>query len=172
MSREAAGLAIPAGGRTPVRFSVNGEACRIEVEPGLLLVDLVRERLGLKGTHAGCLSGDCGACTVRLDGLIVKSCVVLAAAADGSEITTIEGLGEAGALHPVQQAFWDEHGFQCGFCLPGMVFAAIELLEENPCPDEPEVRRALSGNLCRCTGYQGQVAAVLAAARQLREQAS
>ena len=169
MSRQGAATAIPAGGSARVRLAVNGEAREVTLEPGLLLLDLLRDRLDLKGTHAGCLTGDCGACTVLLDGRTAKSCTILAASAAGAEITTLEGLGSPERLHPVQQAFWDAHGFQCGFCLPGMVFAAVELLGEDPAPDEAAVRRALSGNLCRCTGYQSQVAAVLAAARRIRE---
>ena len=151
-----------------VTGTVNGVSFRDEVEPGLLLVEFVRDRLGLKGTHIGCLAGDCGACTVALDGRIVKSCTVLAATVDGCAIDTIEGLAPAGELHPVQRAFWELHGFQCGFCLPGMVFAALELLRADADPSEAEIRRALSGNLCRCTGYQSQVEAVIAAARSLR----
>jgi carbon-monoxide dehydrogenase small subunit len=151
-----------------IHLVVNGKDCREDVEPGLLLLDLLRDRLGLKGTHAGCLTGDCGACTVFLDGRSAKSCTVLAATVDGADVTTIEGLGTPGALHPVQQAFWDQHGFQCGFCLPGMVLAAVELLGENPDPSEAEIRLALSGTLSPCTGYQNQVAAVLAAARSAR----
>jgi carbon-monoxide dehydrogenase small subunit len=162
------GSAIPAGGRIAVRLTVNGQAREVDVEPGLLLVDLLRDRLGLKGTHAGCLTGDCGACTVLLDGRSAKACTVLAASARDACVTTLEGLGGPERLHPVQQAFWDEHGFQCGFCLPGMVLAAVELLEDDRDPTEAEVRHALSGTLCRCTGYQSQIAAVLAAARRLR----
>jgi aerobic-type carbon monoxide dehydrogenase small subunit (CoxS/CutS family) len=159
---------IPAGQRAPIRLTVNGDERRVEVEPGLLLVDLLRDGLGLKGTHTGCLTGDCGACTVLLDGRSAKACTVLAASAAGATVTTLEGLARNGELHPVQRAFWEEHGFQCGFCLPGMVLAAVELLEASPTPDESEVRRALSGTLCRCTGYQSQVAAVLAASRAPR----
>ena len=171
MSSQAGGLSIPAGGRARVRLTVNGEEREADVEPGTLLVDLVRDGLELKGTHAGCLAGDCGACTVRLDGRIVKSCTVLAATVGGSELTTVEGLARGATLHPVQQAFWDEHGFQCGFCLPGMLFATLELLKERPEPDEAAARHALAGNLCRCTGYQNQVAAVLEAGRRLRQAA-
>lgn len=169
MSREGAGIAIPADGLVRVRLTVNGSEREVDVEPGLLLVELLRDRLGLKGTHVGCSTGDCGACTVRFDGRIVKACTILAGTASGSDVTTIEGIGTLDALHPVQQAFWDMHGFQCGFCLPGMIFSAIELLDERPAPTEAEIRRALSGNLCRCTGYQSQVGAVLAAAEKLQE---
>lgn len=168
VSREGEAITIPASGSVEVDVTVNGVVHKVEVEPGLLLVELVRDRLGLKGTHAGCLTGDCGACTVLIDGRSAKACTVLAGSASGAAVTTIEGLAPAGSLHPVQQAFWDQHGFQCGFCLPGMVLTAVELLRETPDPDEGDVRRALNGNLCRCTGYQGQVAAVLAAARQPR----
>ena len=171
MSSKARGLSIPAGGRARISLTVNGARREAEVEPGTLLLDLLRDGLGLKGTHAGCLAGDCGACTVRLDGRIVKSCTVLAATVEGSELTTVEGLARDGELHPVQQAFWDEHGFQCGFCLPGMLFAALELLEETPQPDADAARHALAGNLCRCAGYQNQVAAVLEAGRRLRQAA-
>ena len=152
-----------------VTGTANGVPFTDAVAPGLLLVDFVRERLGLKGTHIGCLTGDCGACTLVLDGRIVKSCTVLAATLDGSAIETVEGLARDGELHPVQRAFWEQHGFQCGFCLPGMLFAAIDLLSVRPDPSEAEIRRALSGNLCRCTGYQAQVTAVATAARALRD---
>jgi len=172
VSREGAGIEIPADGRVPVRLRVNGSEHELDVEPGLLLIHLLRDRLRLKGTHVGCLTGDCGACTVRFNGRIAKACTILAGTAFDSDVTTIEGIGTLGTLHPVQQAFWDMHGFQCGFCLPGMIFAAIELLDEKPSPDEAEVRRALSGTLCRCTGYQSQVAAVLAAAQKLQESRS
>lgn len=168
MSREWAAITIPASGRSPIEVTVNGVVHQVEVESGLLLVELVRERLGLKGTHVGCLTGDCGACTLLVDGRSAKACTVLAGSVHNAVVTTIEGLEKAGSLHPVQQAFWDQHGFQCGFCLPGMVLAAVELLAETADPDEAQVRRALSGNLCRCTGYQAQVAAVLVAADHLR----
>jgi len=147
-----------------VALTVNGGSVATEVEPRLLLVHLLRDTLGLKGTNVGCDTSSCGACTVLLDGESVKSCTVLTAQADGCEVTTIEGLAEEGSLHPVQQAFWEEHGLQCGFCTPGMVMAAVSLLRENPRPTEPEVREALEGNLCRCTGYHNIVRAVLSAA--------
>jgi carbon-monoxide dehydrogenase small subunit len=151
---------------TPVQVSmtVNGEPLTAEVEPRLLLVHFLRETLGLTGTHVGCDTSSCGACTVHLDGDAVKSCTVLAAQADGSEVTTIEGLGSEEALHPMQQAFWENHGLQCGYCTPGMIMAATDLLAKNPDPSEEEVREALAGNLCRCTGYQNIVKAVLDAA--------
>jgi aerobic carbon-monoxide dehydrogenase small subunit len=147
--------------------SVNGEERRSEVEPRVLLVHYLRETLGLTGTNIGCDTSSCGACTVLLDGESVKSCTLLAAQADGHEITTIEGLAPTsgdGALHPMQQAFHEHHGLQCGYCTPGMVMAAVSLLQENPRPTEDEVRLGLEGNLCRCTGYHNIVKAVMAAA--------
>jgi carbon-monoxide dehydrogenase small subunit len=150
---------------TRVRLQVNGETHDLEVEPRLLLVHLLREKLGLTGTHVGCDTSNCGACTVHLDGRAVKSCTVLAVQADGAEVTTIEGLGSEDALHPMQEAFWNNHGLQCGYCTPGMIMAAADLLERNADPSEEEVRTALEGNLCRCTGYHNIVKAVLDAAR-------
>jgi aerobic carbon-monoxide dehydrogenase small subunit len=148
-----------------VRLNVNGVERTLEVEPRLLLVHALRESLGLTGTHIGCDTSNCGACTVHLDGRAVKSCCVLAVQADGAEVTTIEGLGNNGQLHPVQEAFWNDHGLQCGFCTPGMIMASAALLAENPNPTEVEVRQALEGNLCRCTGYHNIVKAVLDAAK-------
>jgi aerobic carbon-monoxide dehydrogenase small subunit len=148
-----------------VRLNVNGVAHTLEVEPRLLLVHALRESLGLTGTHIGCDTSNCGACTVHLDGHAVKSCCVLAVQADGAEVTTIEGLGSDGQLHPVQEAFWNDHGLQCGFCTPGMIMACSALLADNPNPTEAEVRQALEGNLCRCTGYHNIVRAVLDAAK-------
>jgi aerobic carbon-monoxide dehydrogenase small subunit len=148
-----------------VSITVNGEAQQNDVEARLLLVHYLRETLGLTGTNVGCDTTSCGACTVLLDGESVKSCTVLAAQADGSEVTTIEGLGSESALHPMQQAFWEHHGLQCGFCTPGMVMAAVSILKENPSPTEAEVREGLEGNLCRCTGYHNIVNAILAAAK-------
>lgn len=139
---------------------VNGTSHSLNVDTRMLLVDLVRDELHLTGTHIGCRTGHCGACTVVLDGEVVKSCTVLAASADGTEITTIEGVASGGELHPVQQAIWDEHGTQCGYCTPGMVLAAVELLEENASPTDDEIKSGLAGNLCRCTGYQHIVNAV------------
>jgi aerobic carbon-monoxide dehydrogenase small subunit len=155
---------------TSVRVSldVNGTTYEREVEPRLLLVHFLRDELGLTGTHVGCDTSNCGACTVHLDGAAVKSCTVLAVQADGAQVTTIEGLGSPDDLHPVQEAFWEHHGLQCGFCTPGMIMAAADLLERNPDPSEQEVREALAGNLCRCTGYHNIVAAVLAAAKASR----
>ena len=150
----------------PVRISVNGEAHSDDVEPRLLLVHYLRDNLGLTGTHVGCDTSNCGACTVHLGGEAVKSCTVLAVQADGAEVTTIEGLGREGDLHALQEAFWAEHGLQCGYCTPGMIMAAADLLARNPHPTEEEVRHGLEGNLCRCTGYHNIVKAVMSAARE------
>jgi carbon-monoxide dehydrogenase small subunit len=147
-----------------IAITVNGESHSTEVEPRQLLVYFLREQLGLTGTVVGCDTSSCGACTVLMDGESVKSCTVLAVQADGHEVTTVEGIGEIGDLHPVQQAFHEHHGLQCGYCTPGMVMATISLLEENPSPSAEEIRHALEGNLCRCTGYQNIVKAVQAAA--------
>jgi aerobic carbon-monoxide dehydrogenase small subunit len=152
------------GATVRVRATVNGVRYESDVEPRLLLVHWLRDELGLTGTHVGCDTTNCGACTVHLDGEAVKSCTVLAAQADGAEVTTIEGLGTGDALHPLQAAFWEHHGLQCGYCTPGMIMAAADLLRRNPDPSEDEVRHALEGNLCRCTGYHNIVKAVLAAA--------
>ena len=149
----------------PVSFRVNGVEHHLEVEPRLLLVHALRDHLGLTGTHVGCDTSNCGACTVHLDGRAVKSCTVLAVQADGAEVTTIEGLGSEDQLHPLQEAFWNDHGLQCGYCTPGMIMAAAALLADNPSPSEKEVRHALEGNLCRCTGYHNIVRAVLDAAK-------
>lgn len=149
-----------------IEVTVNGEACEREVEPRLLLVHFLRDELGLTGSHVGCETTLCGACTVHLDGKAIKSCTTLAVQADGHEVTTIEGLASSSEeLHPVQDGFWEKHGLQCGFCTPGMIMAAAALLEENPDPDEAQVRAALQGNVCRCTGYQQIVDAVLHAAK-------
>jgi carbon-monoxide dehydrogenase small subunit len=148
-----------------VRISVNGEVREDEVEPRLLLVHYLRDRLRLTGTHVGCDTTNCGACTVHLNGEAVKSCTVLAVQADGSEVTTIEGLARDGQMHPLQEAFWNNHGLQCGYCTPGMIMAAADLLERNPSPSEEEVRHGLEGNLCRCTGYHNIVKAVLEVGR-------
>jgi carbon-monoxide dehydrogenase small subunit len=147
-----------------VTITVNGRAHTQEVEPRLLLVDFIREGVGLTGTNIGCDTSQCGACTVHMDGAAVKSCTVLAVQADGSSITTIEGLAKDGQLHPMQQSFWEKHGLQCGFCTPGMIMAATDLLQRNPHPTEDEIRHGLEGNLCRCTGYHNIVAAVKHAA--------
>jgi carbon-monoxide dehydrogenase small subunit len=148
-------------------ITVNGVREEHEVEPRLLLVHFLRETLGLTGTNVGCDTSQCGACTVLMDGRAVKSCTVLAVQADGSNVTTIEGLAKDGKLHPLQEAFWELHGLQCGFCTPGMILTACDLLEQNPKPTAAEVRRGLEGNLCRCTGYQNLVGAVLEAAGRM-----
>ena len=155
-------------GKVAVSLSVNGSHHQLEVEPRRLLVHALRDDLGLTGTHVGCDTSNCGACTVHLDGKAVKSCTVLAVQAEGAEVTTIEGLlGSGGELHPVQEAFWNDHGLQCGYCTPGMIMAASALLAENPDPTEAEVRHGLEGNLCRCTGYQHIVDAVQQAAGEM-----
>ena len=151
-----------------VSMTVNGRQRSAEVEPRLLLVHFLRDTLGLTGTHVGCDTSNCGACTCHLNGEAVKSCTVLAVQADGSEVMTIEGMGQDGALHPLQDAFWTHHGLQCGYCTPGMIMAAADLLQRNPEPSEHDVREALAGNLCRCTGYQNIVKAVLGAAAEMR----
>jgi len=153
-----------------IRVRVNGKERESTVEPRLLLVHYLRENLGLTGTHIGCETSICGACTVLVDGEAVKSCTLLAVQADGGEVTTIEGLAKDGNLHAVQEGFWEEHGLQCGFCTPGMIMAACNLLNQNPDPPESEIRHALEGNLCRCTGYEHIVNAVQYAARKQRKQ--
>lgn len=150
-----------------VRVKVNGLEREAEIEPRLLLVHFIRDVLGLTGTHIGCDTSNCGACTVVLDGRAVKSCTMFAVQADGREILTIEGLARDGQLHPLQEGFREEHGLQCGFCTPGMIMAAYALLQKNPHPSEPEIRWGISGNLCRCTGYQNIVRAVQYAARKM-----
>ena len=147
-----------------VSVTVNGVTYEREVEPRTLLVDFLREDLGLTGTKVGCDTSQCGACTVHLDGAAVKSCTVLAAQADGASVTTIEGMSENGSLHPLQEAFWEAHGLQCGFCTPGMVMTAADLLARGGHPSDEEIRHALEGNLCRCTGYENIVRAIRAAA--------
>jgi carbon-monoxide dehydrogenase small subunit len=151
-----------------IQLHVNGKECQGRVEARLLLVHFLRDVLGLTGTHIGCETTICGACTILLNGCAVKSCTVLAVQADGAEITTIEGLAGANGLHPVQEGFWEKHGLQCGFCTPGMILTATQLLNENPRPTEPEIRRAMAGNLCRCTGYQHIVDAVQYAAKKMK----
>ena len=155
----------------PIAVTVNGEKVTADVEPRLLLVHLIREKLRLTGTHIGCDTTHCGACTVLLDGVPVKSCTVLAVQADGHQLTTVEALGASG-LHPIQDGFWQEHGLQCGFCTPGMMMSSFALLADNPDPTEAEIRWALSGNICRCTGYMNIVKAVRAAAVQMKEAAA
>jgi aerobic carbon-monoxide dehydrogenase small subunit len=149
---------------TSISLTVNGKARSVSVEPRMLLVHLLREQLRLTGTHIGCDTSQCGACTVLLDGRSAKSCTIFAVQADGSEITTIEGLSHDGDLHPLQQGFWEEHGLQCGYCTPGMIMAAVTLLNDTPAPTERQIREGISGNLCRCTGYQHIVNAIQYAA--------
>jgi carbon-monoxide dehydrogenase small subunit len=151
--------------RRRVAVTINGTKHEHEVEPRLLLVHYIRDVAGLTGTHVGCDTSNCGACTVEMDGHSVKSCTVLAVQADGAQVTTIEGLAKGSTLHPLQKAFWDEHGLQCGFCTPGMIMAAKQLLERNPNPTEEEIRLGLEGNLCRCTGYHNIVKSIQAAAK-------
>ena len=153
-------------------FTVNGEEHRLEVEPRRLLADVLRDDLGLTGTHLGCEQGACGACTVLLDGGAVRSCLIFAVQAEGAEVTTVEGLARGGVLHPLQAAFRDHHAVQCGFCTPGMLLAALDLLARSPAPTAAEVREELSGNLCRCTGYGRIVDAVLDAAARTGAPAS
>ncbi|MBV8207775.1 MAG: (2Fe-2S)-binding protein [Acidobacteria bacterium] len=156
-----------------IKIKINGVEHRASVEPRLLLVHFLREVAGLTGTHIGCETSLCGACTVMLEGRAVKSCTVLAVQADGASVTTVEGLAQSGALHPVQEGFWEEHGLQCGYCTPGMIMAAADLLEHSPAaaagatPGDLEIREGLGGNICRCTGYQNIVAAVRSAARKM-----
>jgi carbon-monoxide dehydrogenase small subunit len=154
-----------------IKVHVNGQEHTADVEPRLLLVHFLRERAGLTGTHIGCDTTSCGACTVLLDGTPIKSCTLLAVQADGRQVSTVEGLAEGRTLHPIQQGFKEQHGLQCGFCTPGMMLVTKALLEQNPAPSEEDIRWAISGNLCRCTGYQNIVAAVQWAARRLREDA-
>lgn len=153
-----------------IAVTVNGTTHRHEVESRLLLVYYLREELGLTGTHIGCDTTSCGSCTVLLNGQAVKSCTLLAVQADGADILTVEGLAEGGKLHPIQEGFWEEHGLQCGFCTPGMMLAAVQLLARKPNPTDAEIRHGLDGNLCRCTGYQHIVNSVRYAARKLAEQ--
>ena len=153
-----------------VTLTVNGTRYSRDVEPRMLLVDFLRDELGLTGTNIGCDTSQCGSCTVHLDGLAVKSCTTLAVQADGSEVTTIEGLARNGELHPMQQAFWDNHGLQCGFCTSGMIMAAVKLAEQNGSLSEEEIRHGLEGNICRCTGYQNIVKAVQASVQAMAAQ--
>ena len=155
-----------------VALEVNGEHQDLDVEPRRLLVEVLREDLNLTGTHVGCDTSQCGACTVHVDGRAVKSCTMLAAQADGSSVTTIEGLAPATGLHPLQNAFWEKHGLQCGFCTPGMIMAAADLIAHNGDPSDAEIRHAIEGNICRCTGYHNIVLAVREAARFMRDGAA
>jgi carbon-monoxide dehydrogenase small subunit len=155
--------------KRPITITVNGEARSGEAEPRKTLADFLREDFGLTGTHLGCEHGVCGACTILLDGSSVRSCLLFAVQADGAEITTVEGLANGEELHPIQEAFWAEHALQCGFCTPGFLMTAVEFLRENPRPSEEEVREAISGNLCRCTGYVNIVKAIRTAADSMAE---
>jgi carbon-monoxide dehydrogenase small subunit len=151
-----------------ISLTVNGEAREADVEPRLLLVHLIRDVFGLTGTHIGCDTSNCGACTVHVNGMSAKSCTMLAVQADGAAIKTIEGMADGATLHPLQQAFWDQHGLQCGFCTPGMIMQAAAVLADNPDPSEAEIREGISGNLCRCTGYVNIVKAIQQAAAEMR----
>ncbi len=153
--------------KTKVTMTINGVSYSHEVEPRMLLVHFIRELCGLTGTHVGCDTSQCGACTIDLNGLAVKSCTLLAVQADGAQITTIEGLAKDGKLHPIQEAFWEKHGLQCGFCTPGMIMSAAQILQRNPNPSEAEIRHELEGNLCRCTGYHNIVKAIQYAAETM-----
>jgi len=153
-----------------VSFTLNGQPVSLEVDPRMLLVHVLREELGLTGTHIGCDTSQCGACTVVMDGASVKSCTVFGVQAEGARILSIEGLKQNGDLHPLQQAFWNEHGLQCGYCTPGMIMSAYGLLADNPDPSETEIREGLRGNYCRCTGYHNIVKAVQSAASSMRGQ--
>ncbi|MCO6491379.1 MAG: (2Fe-2S)-binding protein [Phaeodactylibacter sp.] len=155
---------------TTIQVTVNGKACRHEVEPRTMLVQYLRDALGLTGTHVGCDTSNCGACTILVDGKSVKSCTMLAVQADGSEVKTIEGMADNGTLHPLQEGFREEHGLQCGFCTPGMIMASADLLSRNPDPSEREIREALEGNFCRCTGYHNIVKSVQYAAKKISKQ--
>ena len=153
--------------KVPIQVTVNGQARQAEVEPRTLLVHFIREDLGLTGTKIGCDTSQCGSCVVQMDGATVKSCTCLAVQADGANITTIEGLAHGADLHPVQEAFWNNHGLQCGYCTAGMIMTTVELLQRNPHPTAQEVRDGLEGNICRCTGYHNIVKSVLAAAEAM-----
>jgi aerobic-type carbon monoxide dehydrogenase small subunit (CoxS/CutS family) len=155
----------------PITLTVNGREYTVAVEPRRLLVDVLRDDFGLTGTHIGCEHGVCGTCTVLLDGASIRSCITLAVQADGAEIRTVEGLADGAVLHPLQEEFWDKQGLQCGYCTPGMLLRACELLEQTPDPTAEQVREGIASNLCRCTGYQYIVEAVLAAAPRMRERA-
>ncbi len=155
-----------------INVTVNGVSHQSEVEPRMLLVHYLRDALNLTGTHIGCETSLCGACTVLVDGQAVKSCTLFAVQADGAKVTTVEGLASDGKLHPVQDAFWEHHGLQCGYCTPGMIMATAQILARNPDPSEEEIRHGLEGNLCRCTGYQHIVQAVQCAARKMKSKAA
>ncbi len=162
-------MAVEAEGRAiPITVTVNGTRHQSEVEPRLLLVHYLRDTLGLTGTHVGCDTSQCGACTVHLNGRAVKSCTVLAVQANGAEVATIEGLGGHGTLHPMQEGFHEKHGLQCGYCTPGIIMTAVDLLKNNPNPTEVEIKHALEGNICRCTGYVTIIEAIKWAAERMR----
>ncbi len=165
-------LIYPADAKVRLELTVNGERRVGEAEPRMLLVHFIREVLGLTGTHVGCDTSNCGACTVVLNGRAVKSCTVFAVQANGGSLLTVEGLARKGRLHPIQEGFWEKHGLQCGYCTPGMMMAAYDLLQKNPDPTEEEIRRGISGNLCRCTGYVKIVEAIHYAAQKLRSDPS
>ena len=154
--------------KLPVKTTINGQTYSHEVEPRLLLVHYIRETVGLTGTHVGCDTSQCGACTILMNGQAVKACTLFAVQADGAKMTTIEGLAKNGELHPIQQGFWEKHGLQCGFCTPGMIMVAADLLARNAQPSDDEIRHALDGNICRCTGYHNIVAAIREAAVTMR----
>jgi carbon-monoxide dehydrogenase small subunit len=154
--------------QVPIRLTINGQPFEGNVSPRLLLSDFLREDVGLSGVRVCCEQGICGACTVLVDSQTARACLMLAVQADGTDVLTVEGLGQPGALHPLQQAFWDSHGLQCGYCTPGMLIAAYELLTRNPDPSETDVREAIAGNICRCTGYVNIVTSILAASRAMR----
>ena len=156
------------GGAVPISVTVNGKKHQIEVEPRLLLVHYLRDNLGLTGSHVGCDTSQCGACTVHLNGRAVKSCTVLAVQANGAEVATIESLGTPGALHPMQEGFYEKHGLQCGYCTPGIIMTAVDLLKNNHNPTEAEIKHALEGNICRCTGYVNIIEAIKWAAERMR----
>ena len=153
-------------------LTINGQQRTATTEDRTLLVNFVRNELGLTGTHVGCQTGQCGACTVVLDGQTVKSCMVLATQADGHEVMTVEGMANGSQLHPIQEAYWEQHGLQCGYCTPGMLLSTMTLLQDNPNPDEHEIRRGIEGNICRCTGYHNIVKSVQEAARRMGEPAT
>jgi carbon-monoxide dehydrogenase small subunit len=164
--------AVAEGAKTKVTVTVNGQQRSASVEPRMLLVHFLRDELGLTGTHVGCDTSQCGACVVNVDGLTTKSCTKLAVQVDGSFVETIEGLADGDAYHPIQDAFWEKHGLQCGYCTPGMIMSTKALLERNPNPTEEEIRHELEGNMCRCTGYQNIVRSVQYAAQTMRKKAT
>ena len=169
MARTSSKTMQTSGGVRGIKVNINGVEYKRDVEPRLLLVHFIRDVAGLTGTHVGCETSNCGACTVIFNGKSIKSCTMLAVQADGARIETIEGLAQDGSLHPIQQAFWDNHGLQCGFCTPGMIMQAYWMLKENPDPTDDEIKLGLSGNLCRCTGYQNIITSIRSAAKEMRK---